>query len=83
MSSFYLELECFAGTNIEQACCDAQRIADDLDVVVFFDFNSWDIMIRPGDDPISTANKYMATLAEGFKAPPSKILVGERKFSNN
>ena len=77
MNNFMLKLEAFGGSGIELSCDQAQALADRLEFTVCFDFNDYEIMCRPGDDPKSTALKFLASISG--KPAGSKIIVGDQR----
>lgn len=62
MNVFSIRMEPFGGSSIADCAVAASRVANLLGVVVMFNFNSVDCMIRPGDDPSGLPEKYDAVL---------------------
>lgn len=58
----YLKLEFMVGEDIDNACCEAIRIANLLRVTVDFDFNGVKVMAKPGACPQELADEWSSVL---------------------
>jgi hypothetical protein len=61
---FHLELTAFAGTDIDQACDEAIRIADLLGITILFGFNGVECMATPGCDPAGLAASWHRVMSQ-------------------
>jgi len=57
-----LEIRCLAGTNIEEACGEASRLARMLSINITFDFNGIKVFIRPSSLPEVGVEAYRKAL---------------------
>lgn len=71
-----LPLEFLAGTSIEQAAEDAQKVANLLRVGVQFEFNGVTCVAAPGEDYLRLVKNWTAELERG-------TVFGRRRFASN
>jgi hypothetical protein len=50
LQTLWLDVEVSPGSDIEDTCRDAVKLADKLGLTVWFDFNGVKCGVRPGDD---------------------------------
>lgn len=63
----HLKLEFAAGEDIDNACCEAIRIANLLRVTVDFDFNGVKVMAKPGACPQELSDEWSSVLKSGHQ----------------
>lgn len=78
MSHFYLNLEAQPGTDIRDACGEAQLLAERLGVVVKFGFNGVTCMAIPGGSADALAADYDYTADDPVTHP---VATSRRKLA--
>jgi hypothetical protein len=72
MSSLSLKFDVFAGTNIDDVCCDLVAVANRTEVLCEAEFNGIILWAQHGDDPREIAKDYW-NHAEGNSKTTLKI----------
>ena len=76
--SVFIKLECTAGTSIESASVDAQRVADMLGIAVEFNFNDVHCYVVPGGSAVALAEEQQKQQARKLSAPLDRRFASSR-----
>ena len=68
-----IRLEFLGGDDIENACAEAVRIANQLQCDTVFNFNGVHVHARPGVDPMALSNAWHRELQSGDKTKVAMV----------